>query len=72
MILRVKNKSYSMGRTQIKGVLQAASENVKFGIYAVERKNQVELLNIPCKSKAELKRLKDTYKRQGFKVYANE
>lgn len=61
-----------MGRTQIKAVLQVASENVKFGIYAVERKKQVEMLNIPCKSRSELKRLKDTYKRQGFKVYANE
>lgn len=71
MIVRIKNKNYSMGRTQVKGVLQVASESVKLGIYAVERKNQVELLNIPCKSKFELKRLKETYKKHGFKVYAN-
>ena len=71
MIVRIKNKQYSMGRTQLKGVLQIASENVKLGIYAVERKNQVELLNISCKSKSEVKRLKETYKKQGFKVYAN-
>lgn len=71
MVVRINNKSYSMGRTQVKGVLQIASENVKLGIYAVERKNQVELLNIPCKSRTELKRLKDTYKKHGFKVYAN-
>lgn len=71
MIVRDGNKTCNMGRTQVNVVLQVASKNMKLGIYAVERKNQVELLNIPCKSKSELKRLEETYKKHGFKVYAN-
>lgn len=71
MIVRIKNKTYHMSRTAANGVLDVAKEKVKKGIYAVEKQNQIELLSIECKSSTELKRLKDTYKKSGFKVYAN-
>lgn len=62
----------AMSESEFEKLLLVAKENVPFGIYAVKKANQAELLNIKCKSKSELKRYKRTYKSKGFKVYANE
>ena len=71
MIISVNNKTYKMSRSAAEGVLKVASEQVPIGIYAVESKGRIELLNIPCSSKMELKNKKELYIKRGFKVYAN-
>lgn len=72
MIVSVNNRVYKMSKKEAEGVLKVASEQVSFGIYAIERKGKIELLNIHCNSKTELKNKKQLYKKRGFKVYANE
>ena len=72
MIVRVKKRSYRMSKKEYQGLLKVASENVPFGIYAIEKDGQAELMNIQCKSMSELKRYKRTYKEKGFKVYENK
>ncbi|WP_242980214.1 MULTISPECIES: hypothetical protein [Lacrimispora] len=48
-----------------------ASEQVPFGIYAVEKKDYAELRCDKCKSITQLKDLTRKFKAQGFKVLAN-
>jgi len=48
-----------------------ASEQVPFGIYAVEKKDYAELRCDKCKSITQLKDLTRQFKAQGFKVLAN-
>lgn len=60
-----------MSREEAYGLLEAVRGNVKKGIYAVEKQNQIELLNIEVSSSTALKKIKDAYKKQGFKVYSN-
>lgn len=60
-----------MSRKEYQGLLKISSEQVKFGVYAVEKGDYAELLNKKCVSMAKLKELKRTYKQKGFKVYAN-
>lgn len=55
-----------------KKLLEQMSEYVPFGIYAVEKGNQIDFRNDKCKSKTQLKELTKQYKQQGFKVYANK
>lgn len=55
----------------MRGLLKVASEQVPFGIYAVTKDGYAELRCDRCKSKTELKRAKQNFKAQGFKVYAN-
>ena len=71
MKVKVANRTYQMNRDKFKGLLQIASEQVPFGIYAVEKKDYAELRNDHCKSTTQLKSLKRQFKSQGFKVYAN-
>lgn len=71
MIVTVNNRTYKMSRKEAEGVLKVASEQIPFGIYAVENKGKIELLKIHCTSKTELKNKKQLYKKRGFKVYAN-
>lgn len=71
MQVKVANRTYSMSRKEYEGLLKVASEQVPFGIYAVEKKNYAELRNDKCKSMTQLKNLKRHFKSQGFKVYAN-
>lgn len=60
-----------MSRGQFRGLLTAASEQVPFGIYAVEKNGYAELLNQDCESKRQLKEKRRQWKSQGFRVYAN-
>ncbi|WP_235912639.1 hypothetical protein [Velocimicrobium porci] len=67
----VMNKIYPMNQKEYKKLLQIASENVAFGIYAVEKKGYAELRNDKCKSITQLKELTRQFKSQGYKVLAN-
>lgn len=62
---------YKMSKQEYKGLLKIASEQVPFGIYAVEKSDYAELCNIKCSSTTQLKAKKREYKAQGFKVLAN-
>lgn len=72
MRVKVLNKIYRMNNNEYKGLLGIASEQVPFGIYAIEKKGYAELMNLKCKSITQLKKYQRTYKAQGFKVYANK
>lgn len=65
------NRIYQMTRTEFQGLLKVASEQVPFGVYAVERKEYAELMNIKCQSVTQLKQKIRDLKAQGFKVYQN-
>lgn len=71
MRVKVANRLYEMSEKEYRGLLQIASEQVSFGVYAAEKKGYAELMNIPCKSQSELKKQKRALKQQGFKVYTN-
>ena len=71
MQVKVANRMRRMGRNEFEGLLKVASEQVPFGIYAVTKGGYAELRCDRCKSKTELKRAKQNFKSQGFKVYAN-
>lgn len=71
MQVKVANRTYRMNRKEYQGLLKVASEQVKFGIYAVEKDNYAELRCDRCSSITQLKKIKRDYKSKGFKVYAN-
>lgn len=60
-----------MSQKEAQGLLQIASDNVEFGIYAVEKNNKLDMLNLKMPSKTALKRQLRNFKAQGFKVYCN-
>lgn len=60
-----------MNQKEYQGLLKVASEQVPFGIYAVEKKDYAELCNQKCESITQMKRLRHSLKQQGFKVYCN-
>lgn len=60
-----------MSQKEAQGLLQIASDNVEFGIYAVEKNNKLDMLNLKMPSKTALKRQLRGFKAQGFKVYCN-
>ncbi|MGN0464910.1 MAG: hypothetical protein ACI4F9_01005 [Lachnospiraceae bacterium] len=72
MRVKVANRIYRMNKKEYEGLLNIASEQVSFGIYAAEKGNYAELLNIKCKSKTELKKHIRRLKQSGFKVLVNE
>lgn len=61
-----------MKRKQAESVLKVASEQIPFGIYAVEKDGIIELRKDKCQSKTQLKRMRREFKEKGFKVYFNE
>ncbi len=71
MRVKVAQRTYRMNQKEYEGLLKIASEQVPFGIYAVEKKNYAELMNIKCKSMSELKKHKRELKQKGFKVLVN-
>lgn len=71
MQVKVANRMYEMSKRRYKGLLKVASEQVAFGIYAVEKKDYAELCNLRCSSITQLKNLTKQYKKQGFKVHSN-
>ena len=52
-------------------MLKLASEQVPFGVYALEKGGMAELRKDVCKSKGKLKKLIRSYRLQGFKVRQN-
>lgn len=71
MQVRVANRTYRMSQKEYKGLLKVASEQVPFGIYAVEKGDYAELRNDKCQSITQLKTLTRKLKQQGFKVHSN-
>lgn len=62
---------YRMSRKEYQGLLKIASEQVPFGIYAVEKGDYAELRNDKCQSTTKLKEMIRGFKANGFKVLAN-
>ena len=60
-----------MNQKEYQGLLQTASEQVPFGIYAIEKQDYAELRCDKCKSVTQLKSLTRQFKAQGFKVHSN-
>ena len=60
-----------MSREKYLEILNIASEQVPFGIYAIEKPGYAELRCDRCKSMSQLKELMRKFKAQGFKVLAN-
>lgn len=60
-----------MSQKEYQGLLKVASEQVPFGVYAVEKKNYAELRNDRCSSTAQLKALLRQFKAAGYKVHYN-
>ena len=60
-----------MNQKEFAGLLDIASEQVPFGIYAIEKKDYAELRADHCKSITQLKALKRQFRAQGYKVYSN-
>lgn len=65
------NRLYRMSQQEYQGLLETASEQVPFGIYAVEKKGYAELRCDKCQSATQLKNLTRQFKAQGFKVHSN-
>lgn len=67
----IGNHVYDMTRKQSDGVLKVASEQIPFGIYAVEKDGIIELKKEKCKSKAKLETLIRMFEFKGFQVHYN-
>lgn len=72
MQVKVMNRMYKMSRTEYKGLLEVASEQVPLGIYAIEKDDYAELRNDKCQSITQLKRLARAFKDRGFRVLSNK
>lgn len=71
MKVLVNNSLYEMGRKEYRGVLKVASQQIPFGIYAVEKDGICELRKDTLDSKEELKKVVAEYAAKGFKVHYN-
>ena len=65
------NHMYQINQKEYQGVLETASEQVPFGIYAIEKQDYAELRCDKCQSITQLKSLTRQLKAQGFKVHSN-
>lgn len=63
---------YEMNRKQLRGVLEAASSLIPFGIYAVQKADVCELRKDKFDNAEGLKKAVGAYKENGFKVYYNK
>ena len=70
--VKVGERLYEMGLEELNKLLSVASEQIPFGIYAVQKGDYIELCRERCNSITQLKKSKRAYKSNGFKVYANE
>lgn len=59
------NRLYQMNQKEYQGLLQVASEQVPFGIYAIEKQGYAELRCNKCSSVTQLKSLTRQFKAQG-------
>lgn len=71
MKVRVMTRIYRMSKSEYQGLLKVASEQVPFGVYAVEKKDYAELRNDKCESVTQLKKLIRAFRQEGYKVHAN-
>ena len=71
MQVKVMNRVYRMSQEEYQGLLKMASDQVPFGVYAIEKKGYAELRNDKCKNMSQLKKLIRGFKAQGFRVLAN-
>lgn len=71
MKVKIDKKMYSMSRSEYKGLLKVAKEQVKRGIYAIEKGDYAEL-RADKASITQIKALTRQLKVQGYKVYANK
>lgn len=71
MKVQIASRAYEMPQTEYQGLLKIASEQISFGIYAIEKKGYAELRHDKCNSISQLKRLTSQFKGKGFKVYSN-
>ena len=62
---------YEMNRKQLRGVLEAASSLIPFGIYAVQKADVCELRKDEFDNAEGLKKAVGAYKENGFKAYYN-
>lgn len=60
-----------MSRKEYQGLLKVASDQVPYGVYAIEKKDYAELRCDRCQSSTKLKELTRQFKNNGFKVYKN-
>ena len=65
------NRLYQMNQKEYQELLQVASDQVPFGIYAIEKQGYAELRCDKCSSVTQLKSLTRQFKAQGVKVHAN-
>ena len=72
MQVKVMNRVYRMSQEEYQGLLKMASDQVPFGVYAIEKKGYAKLRNDKCKSMSQLKKLIRGFKAQGFKVLSND
>lgn len=68
----IDNHVYDMTRKQSDGVLKVASEQIPFGIYAVEKDGIIELKKEKCRTKAKLQTLIRMFESKELKVHYNE
>ena len=66
------NRVYRMSRKEYQGLLEVASEQVPFGIYALEKEGYAELRHDRCESITQLKSLSREFKSRGFRVLSNQ
>ncbi|WP_047835288.1 hypothetical protein [Robinsoniella sp. RHS] len=71
MKVQVAKRMYRMSRKEYQGLLKIASEQVAFGIYAIEKNDYAELRCDKCSSSTQLKAMIRQFKSQGFKVLSN-
>ena len=67
----IEKNVYGMNRKQLRGVLEAASSLIPFGIYAVQKDDVCELRKDEFDNAEELKKAVGAYKENGFKAYYN-
>lgn len=60
-----------MNQERYKSLLALGSEQVPFGVYAIEKDGQAEMRLDHCKSVTHLKELIRQFRAEGFKVYSN-
>lgn len=65
------NRLYQMSQEEYRGLLEMASEQIPFGIYAIEKQGYAELRRDKCESMTQLKDLTRGFRRQGYKVHSN-
>ena len=72
MQVKVANKIYRMNRKEYQGLRKIASDQVPFGVYALEKEDYAELRCDRCNSMTQLKKLTRQFHSQGFKVLSNK